>query len=210
MQIVCQMLSFIIENRLWNMEHKITIEYIVQQLISSEYLSDDECIHLLNIGSIDHEECSDFNGLDINTNEFISKINNVYKVINNSLECALNSKDMNSNGTHAFANLISNEKMIQLLQYSQILKLCVKVIGNGNSDSSTNEISNHEYISQLLMDTLVRKLLMVNADDISGNEQNIHQFLDFLNGRKISQFLFNTILQFMLFGNICIVHHQPF
>eukprot|EP01083_Nonionella_stella_P037804 103032_1 len=190
-QIAYCTVNVIMDKHLWNAQSKARIEYILQQLICSDYLDDDQRIHLLNIGN-EHitsttsttNTTDSLNALSIDTSAMLSKVRNTNKIIKSVLHNALLSDNINSIATTTFISIINHPMH---LQYTDILKCCQYVIAYHHRYVDRTPSDNLNHIAQVLFTQLVQQLQCVLFDDHKPNEREIHMFLDLLCDDKLPQ-----------------------
>ena len=210
-QIAYSILSVIVDKHMWTSADKPSVEFILHQLICSDYINDDQRIHLLNIGNdhIDNDAnttiASDkastidsFKVLTIDTNAVISKVRNINKIIKSVLHNALLSDNINSNATNTLISIINNPIAKDILKYTDILRCCHHIVThyyryvtkNKNlqqTDEFIRATMNLNHIAEALITKLTQQLQNLLFGDGRHNEKEIHGFLDLMADDKMPQ-----------------------
>ena len=211
-QIAYSILNVIINKHIWTSSDKPTVEFILHQLICSDYINDDQRLHLLNIGNdyIDSSDTNTMNGtvsiasmdsfkiLSIDTDAVISKVRNINKIIKSVLQNALLSHNMNSNATNTLVSITNNPGIKDVLKFHDILKCCHHILSYYNRYTNKNKglqqsegyekaINNLNYIAEALITKGVTQLENLLFGDEKHNEKEIHGFLDLMSDDKMPQ-----------------------
>jgi len=194
--------SHIIEQDLWSPTDKATVEFLLQTLITSDHLSDDQRCHLLNIGGgddVDGQGPAERPSISIDPAAVISRVRSSAKMLQSVLQNAISSGHVNSTATNILVSILRSPPTSDLLKYEEVIRCChhitayhhrfsTKNQGSNDTEAFQRAMANLDHIAETAITRLVQELqrcLFADSAFVSGREQEVHSFLDLISDAKL-------------------------